>query len=110
MKKTLTQTKKIFSTYAEVAPFGIKVLIVKPGAFRTDITSGKTPLTPSIGVYDDRPAGRLKGFTSTHGKQPGDPARAAEAIDPALRSEYTPLRLLLGSARVQRVGLADTEH
>jgi len=100
MKKTLTQTKKVLVHTPKLLRL----------AFSTDITSGKTPLTPSIGVYDDRPAGRLKGFTSTHGKQPGDPARAAEAIDPALRSEYTPLRLLLGSARVQRVGLADTEH
>lgn len=89
--------------HAEMVPFGIKVLIVKPGAFRTDITSGKNPLTPSIGVYDDHPAGQLKGFTSMHGKQLGDPARAAEAIDRALQSEHPPLRLLLGSDAAARV-------
>jgi len=83
--------------HAEVAPFGIKVLIAKPGMFRTDITSGKNPMTASIGVYDDYPAGQLKGFNAHHGKQPGDPARAAEAIDLALKADKTPLRLLLGS-------------
>ena len=83
--------------HAEVAPFGIKVVIAKPGYFRTDIASGKSPITPSIGVYDDQPAGQFKNITSIHGKQPGDPARAAEAIDLALKSDKTPLRLILGS-------------
>lgn len=96
---------------AEVAPFGIKVLIVKPGMFRTDITSGKNPVTPSIGVYDDQPAGHMKGdpgdeksgFNAVHGTQLGDPARAAVAIDTSLRAEHTPLRLLLGSDCVAKV-------
>jgi NAD(P)-dependent dehydrogenase (short-subunit alcohol dehydrogenase family) len=81
----------------EVAPFGIKVLIAKPGMFRTEITNGKNPMTPSIGVYDDHPAGQLKHFNAVHGTQAGDPHRAAIAIDQALQAENTPLRLLLGT-------------
>jgi len=84
--------------HAEVASFGIKVLIVKPGMFRTEITNGKGPITPSIGAYDDQPAGYVKATANSHhGKQPGDPARAAVAIDLALKSDNTPLRLILGT-------------
>jgi len=81
--------------HAEVAPFGIKVLIAKPGFFRTEIANGKNPMAPRIAVYDDQPSAELR-KRSRHGKQPGDPARAAEALDLALKSEKTPLRLLLG--------------
>jgi NAD(P)-dependent dehydrogenase (short-subunit alcohol dehydrogenase family) len=45
---------------AEIAPFGIRVLIVKPGAFRTAISSGSGPVTISTGVYDDTPVGQSK--------------------------------------------------
>jgi NAD(P)-dependent dehydrogenase (short-subunit alcohol dehydrogenase family) len=83
---------------AEVAPFGVKVLIVKPGAFRTAISSEKAPATISIGVYDDAPCGQLKNIVrASHNQQRGDPARAAEAVDIALQAENPPLRLLLGT-------------
>ena len=82
----------------EVAPLGIKVTIVEPGPFRTD-WAGRS-LTESQTVIDDyaATAGKRRQETRARsGKQPGDPARAAEAIIAAVEAEDPPLRLLLGA-------------
>jgi NAD(P)-dependent dehydrogenase (short-subunit alcohol dehydrogenase family) len=83
---------------AETRPFGIKVLIVEPGAFRTGLyRSGSLQQTATIPSYDDivGPVRALQvGFD---GKQPGDPAKAAAAILTAVGSAGTPLRLPLGN-------------
>ncbi|RKT52858.1 oxidoreductase [Saccharothrix australiensis] len=81
---------------AEVAPFGIKVLIVEPGAFRTGFAGPPlrfgTPIPDYRRVLD--PVRRTA--RDLHGAQPGDPAKAAAAIAAALDSDHTPLRLPLG--------------
>ena len=65
----------------EVAPFGIKVLIVEPGPFRTDWAgrSLKTPKRP-IDAYAETAIARRNQIQGYSGSQPGDPVRAAEAI------------------------------
>ncbi len=65
----------------EVAPFGIKVLIVEPGPFRTDWAgrSLKTPKHP-IEAYTETAVARRNAIHGYSGSQPGDPVRAAEAI------------------------------
>ena len=81
----------------EVAPLGIKVLIVEPGPFRTDWAgrslkkSGKSmpEYTETAGAFRDRITGRS-------GKQMGDPVRAGLAIIKALESDHAPLHLVLG--------------
>ena len=81
----------------EVAPLGIKVLIVEPGPFRTD-WAGRSLLESKI-VIDDyaQTAGERRRQTRERsGKQQGDPARAAEAIIEAVSSANPPLHLLLG--------------
>ncbi len=81
----------------EVASFGIKVLIVEPGPFRTDWAgrSLKTPKRP-IEAYAETAVARRKAIQGYSGAQPGDPARAAEAIIAAVESANPPLRLPLG--------------
>lgn len=89
----------------EVAPLGIKVLIVEPGAFRTDF-AGRS-LHGSTSGLDDYAATsgpRRKGKDKTHGTQPGDPDRAAEVIIDVIAGETLPVRLLLGSDAVAMVG------
>lgn len=85
----------------EVAPFGIRVVIVKPGAFRTDVNNpeGNLTFTPDSGIYKrDNPASQIKeSVVPMHGKQPGDPYRAAVALDRALSEPSPPLHLLMGS-------------
>ena len=80
----------------EVGTFGIKVLIVEPGAFRTGLF-GANSASEAISVYADS-VGRTREMIQTgDGTQPGDPAKAAAAILRALDAERSPLRLPLGS-------------
>ncbi|MFF5470196.1 oxidoreductase [Streptomyces achromogenes] len=87
----------------EVADFGIKVLIVEPGAFRTSLFGdGRAGASPDSGVYAK--VGETRGLISgTDGTQPGDPAKAAAVILAALEAERTPLRLPLGDDGVNAV-------
>ena len=82
----------------ELKPLGISVTVVEPGAFRTDF-AGRS-LTQSSTVIDDyaETAGkRRKEHDTMHGTQPGDPAKAAQAIIAAVESDEPPPFLLLGN-------------
>ncbi len=81
----------------ELAPLGIKVLIVEPGPFRTD-WAGRSLLESKTVIVDyDATAGeRRRQSRARSGQQQGDPVRGAEAILEAVGSENPPLRLLLG--------------
>ena len=82
----------------EVAPFGIKVVIVEPGPFRTDWAgrSIKTPKRP-IEAYEETAIARRRQIQGISGSQPGDPVRAAEAIIATVEQANPPLRLPLGN-------------
>jgi NAD(P)-dependent dehydrogenase (short-subunit alcohol dehydrogenase family) len=82
----------------EVAPFGIRVIIVEPGPFRTDWAgrSLKTPKTP-IDAYAETAIARRRAVAGYSGAQPGDPVRGAQAIIAAVESSNPPLRLVLGA-------------
>ena len=82
----------------ELAPLGISVTVVEPGAFRTDF-AGRS-LTQSATVIDDYAdtAGkRRKEHGTGHGTQPGDPTKAAQAIIAAVENDQPPAFLLLGT-------------
>jgi NADP-dependent 3-hydroxy acid dehydrogenase YdfG len=81
----------------EVAPLGIKVLLVEPGPFRTDWAGRSTSRTAvQIEDYKGTVGARMDTSLSGSGKQQGDPVRAAEAIIKAVESDSPQLRLLLG--------------
>jgi NAD(P)-dependent dehydrogenase (short-subunit alcohol dehydrogenase family) len=85
------------SLSAELAPFGIRVLIVEPGAFRTSFGGDAMHRSPDSGVYADTVGPTRAAVDAMHGTQPGDPAKAAAAILAALASGSAPLRLALGA-------------
>lgn len=87
----------------EVAEYGIKVLIVEPGSFRTALfETGRAGASADSGLYPK--VSRTRGFVSDgDGTQPGDPAKAAALILAALEAERTPLRLPLGDDGVTAV-------
>ncbi|XUL90813.1 oxidoreductase [Streptomyces galilaeus] len=87
----------------EVAEFGIKVLIVEPGAFRTALfDTSRAGVSADSGVYAK--VTETRGFVSGgDGGQAGDPAKAAALILAALDAEETPLHLPLGDDAVDAV-------
>lgn len=87
----------------EIAPFGIKTMIVEPGAFRTDFAGSALKHMPKIDAYDEIVGGTRDFAKGMHGTQEGDPMKAAKAIDKALRAENTPLRLQLGKDSVEAI-------
>ncbi len=83
----------------EVAPLGIKVTIVEPGAFRTNWAGSSMAESPIvIDDYAETAGKRRISTKAVSGNQPGDPARAAAAIQMAVESKAPPLRLLLGGS------------
>ena len=86
----------------EVRPFGIKVLVVEPGAFRTGLfTNGSE--SAEIEAYASTVGETRRMVAEGDGSQPGDPAKAAAAILAALDADQTPLRLPLGDDAVDAI-------
>jgi NAD(P)-dependent dehydrogenase (short-subunit alcohol dehydrogenase family) len=84
----------------EVKPFGIGVLIVEPGGFRTDWQGSSMQLHPAGPDYDQTVGEFNRMREKTNGTQPGDPARAARVIVDVVRARQPPRRLLLGAQAV----------
>jgi NAD(P)-dependent dehydrogenase (short-subunit alcohol dehydrogenase family) len=82
----------------EVESFGIKVTLIEPGAFRTDF-NGRSLATAkqSIDAYAPVSGASLQRFKEMDGQQPGNPAKAAQAIIQAVESPHPPMRLALGT-------------
>ena len=91
----------------ELAPLGVKVTIFEPGGFRTDF-AGSSQTIHKIRPEYDATVGQAARFQRDYdGKQPGDPAKAAQAILKVVGMDDPPLRLLLGSDAVRIVESAD---
>lgn len=81
----------------EVGPLGVKVVIVEPGAFRTD-WQGSSMVRHEVGPDYADTVGRINRFREeSQGTQQGDPDRAAAAIVAIVDHDDPPRRLLLGS-------------
>jgi len=81
----------------ELKPLGIRAMIVEPGAFRTDFSGRSLQQSASpIADYAETAGRRRKEHDTTHGTQPGDPAKAAQVIIEAAVASDPPELLLLG--------------
>ena len=76
----------------EVRPFGVRVIIVEPGAFRTPIWSMARP--PVGADYEESVGATNRHWDSVRGAEAGDPARAAQIIVDVVKLDDPPLRLL----------------
>ncbi len=94
----------------EVRPFGVNVIIVEPGAFRTDWQGSSMTMREPGPDYRDT-VGRIHEFRRyTNGSQPGDPARAAGVIIAVVDDPQPPRRLLLGGGAVEQALASGTER
>ncbi|GAA1686613.1 oxidoreductase [Fodinicola feengrottensis] len=88
----------------EVRPFGVHVMIVEPGPFRTSFNERDVlEFTATGEVYRELLAPVRAALTQASGAQAGDPVRAAKAILTALDAERPPLRLVLGNEAVDTI-------
>ncbi|NOU58306.1 SDR family NAD(P)-dependent oxidoreductase [Marinifilum caeruleilacunae] len=88
----------------EMAAFGVRVLIVEPGAFHTGFAGSAFKHTPVMEEYHDS-VGGVREFVKNAAEQGvgSDPNKLPFAIDQALQSENMPLRLQLGEDAVETV-------
>jgi NAD(P)-dependent dehydrogenase (short-subunit alcohol dehydrogenase family) len=87
----------------EIAPFGIRTMLVEPGFFRTELLSddSTTYARPTIGDYAERTREIVSAWKSMDGKQGGDPAKLADAVVKLAALEETPTRFAAGADAVQ---------
>ncbi|VVE03079.1 short-chain dehydrogenase [Pandoraea horticolens] len=88
----------------EVKPLGIAVTAVAPGSFRTDWAGRSMTRTPrSIPDYDAIFDPVRTAREEKHGKQQGDPVKAARAMLAVIAADHPPAHLLLGSDALRLV-------
>ena len=91
------------SMAAELAPFGVRVLIVEPGAFRTRLFGPAFRTMPATAAYETT-VGPTRAYAArSDGSQDGDPAKAAKAIVDAVAAGAPTLRLPLGADAVKSI-------
>jgi len=94
----------------EVSGFGVKVIIVEPGGFRTDWMGSSMTMHEPGPDYRESVAFMHDLRRTMNGNEPGDPARAARIIIDVVESPEPPRRLLLGSDAVELALANGTER
>ncbi|GAB3301464.1 oxidoreductase [Geodermatophilus aquaeductus] len=86
----------------EVAPFGIRTLLVEPGFFRTELLTPNSTryAEPVIDDYAERTRQTVTAWTGMDGRQGGDPAKLARALVRLAGSAEPPLRWAAGADAV----------
>ncbi|WP_296616869.1 oxidoreductase [Sphingomonas sp.] len=79
----------------ELAPFGIRVLIVEPGPFRTDFL-GRSIAMAAKEMPEYAGSSRKRYRETSNGNQPGDPDKAIAVMLQAVDADDAPLHLPLG--------------
>jgi NAD(P)-dependent dehydrogenase (short-subunit alcohol dehydrogenase family) len=95
----------IESLTPEVAPFGIRTMLVEPGFFRTELLTPEstTYAEPSIGDYAKRTKQTIAAWNGMNGQQGGDPAKLAHALVQLAGQEEPPLRFVAGADAIATV-------
>ena len=87
----------------EIAPFGIRTMLVEPGFFRTELLTidSTTYAQPTIDDYAERTKEIVASWKSMDGKQGGDPAKLADALVKLVVLKEPPTRFAAGADAVQ---------
>jgi hypothetical protein len=89
----------------EVAPLGIRTMVVEPGFFRTELLTPEstTYAKPSIDDYAERTEQTIAAWNSMNGQQAGDPAKLAAALVTLAGEKAVPQRWVAGADAVATV-------
>jgi NAD(P)-dependent dehydrogenase (short-subunit alcohol dehydrogenase family) len=92
----------IESLTPEVAPFGIRTMLVEPGFFRTELLTPESTnyADSSIEDYAERAKQTVAAWKSMNGQQSGDPAKLADALVQLASQDEPPLRFAAGADAV----------
>ncbi|MGA9031518.1 MAG: SDR family oxidoreductase [Sulfuricaulis sp.] len=87
----------------EIAPFGIRTMLVEPGFFRTELLTNDstTYAKPSIDDYAEKTKEIVATWKSMDGKQGGDPAKLAGALVKLVALKEPPTRFAAGADAMQ---------
>ena len=95
----------------EIAPFGIRTMLVEPGFFRTDLLSAESTTYAELSIedYASRTAETVAAWKGMNGKQGGDPAKLAAALVKLTAQVEPPARFAAGADAVEALeGKANT--
>src|SRR3954451_14982001 len=83
----------------EVAPYGVRTMVVDPGFSRTDLLTPESTsyAQPSIADYAERTRQTVAAWNSMNGQQGGDPAKLAQALIGLATSDQPPVRWVAGA-------------
>jgi NAD(P)-dependent dehydrogenase (short-subunit alcohol dehydrogenase family) len=95
----------IESLTPEVAPFGIRTMLVEPGFFRTELLSPESTnyAEASIDDYAERTTQTVAAWKAMNGQQGGDPAKLANALVQLASQDEPPLRWVAGADAIATV-------
>jgi NAD(P)-dependent dehydrogenase (short-subunit alcohol dehydrogenase family) len=95
----------IESLTPELAPFGIRTMLVEPGFFRTELLTPESTnyAAPSIEDYAERTEQTVAVWNSMNGQQGGDPAKLANALVQLAGQDEPPLRFAAGADAITTV-------
>jgi NAD(P)-dependent dehydrogenase (short-subunit alcohol dehydrogenase family) len=87
----------------EIAPFGIRTMLVEPGFFRTELLTDLSTVWPeaSIDDYAEKTRATVAGWKQMNGLQGGDPAKLATALIQLARQAEPPRRWPAGADAVE---------
>jgi NAD(P)-dependent dehydrogenase (short-subunit alcohol dehydrogenase family) len=87
----------------EVAPFGIRTMLVEPGFFRTELLTPESTnyAEPTLDDYAEKTKQTVTAWSGMNGLQGGDPAKLAKALVQLASQDEPPLRWAAGADAVE---------
>jgi len=91
------------SLASEIAPFGIRTMLVEPGFFRTELLTDESTVWPdaTIDDYAQRTRETVAGWKAINGLQGGDPAKLAKALVHLASQNEPPVRWPAGADAIE---------
>jgi NAD(P)-dependent dehydrogenase (short-subunit alcohol dehydrogenase family) len=95
----------IESLTPEVAPFGIRTMLVEPGFFRTELLTPESTryAEHSIDDYGERTEQTVAAWKAMNGRQGGNPSKLADALVQLASQNEPPMRFVAGADAITTV-------